>query len=137
MATARKFATALLAGAIMVSGAWAGASLVPVDEAKDSVTDGAVSAVSEGQEPAAATPAAAPPEASADLPAPPPDPSSLAAGQVLAGAAKTSILPRPEDYDGTWEQRQEKCATLSENAFTQVMDDPAEAGDHLASTGPT
>jgi len=135
MGTAKRFATALLAGAIMVSGAWAGASLVPLDDAQDSGLEGAVSAVSETQAPQSATPAAAPPEASADLPAPPPDPSSLPDGQVLAGAAKTSIAPRPEDYDGTWEQREEKCATLSENAFTAIMDDPVEAGDHLASTG--
>jgi hypothetical protein len=135
MGTARKFATALLAGAIMVSGAWAGASLVPVDEAQDTALDGAASAVSESQAPASATPAAAPPEDSARVPAPPPDPASLPDGKVLAGAAKTSIAPRPEDYNGTWERSEEKCATLSENAFTAIMDDPVEAGDHLAATG--
>jgi hypothetical protein len=120
-----------MAGAIMVSGAWAGASLVPGDGAQDSVTDGAVSAEPENQAP----PPATPPEDSADVPAPPPAPASLRDGQVLAGAAKTSIFPRPEDYNGTWERSQEKCATLSESAFAQIMDDPVEAGDHLAATG--
>jgi hypothetical protein len=119
----------------MVSGAWAGASLVPGDEAPDPGADGPVSAASETQAPQPATPAAAPPESSADVPAPPPDPASLRAGQVLAGAAKTSIFPRPEDYNGTWERSEEKCATLSENAFTAIMDDPVEFGDHLAAAG--
>ncbi len=131
----KRFATALLAGAIMVSGAWAGGSLVPGDEAQDPVTDGVVSADSEAQAPQPATPAAAPPEAGADVPAPPPDPSSLGDGKVLAGAAKTSIFPRPGDYNGTWERSEEKCATLSEHAFTQIMNDPVEAGDHLAAAG--
>ncbi|MFN2590223.1 MAG: hypothetical protein ABR518_05595, partial [Actinomycetota bacterium] len=35
-------------------------------------------------------------------------------GQVLAGASKVSIEPRPEDYDGVWEK--EGCATLDEDA---------------------
>ncbi len=69
------------------------------------------------------------------MPAPPPDPGSLPEGQVLAGAAKTSILPRPEDYNGTWERSEEKCSTLSESSFTRLMEDPVEMGDHLAATG--
>jgi hypothetical protein len=135
MGTAKKFASALLAGAVMVSGAWAGASLVPGDEGQDPTADRAVSAVSETQKPPPATPAAEPPAATAAAPAPPPDPASLQSGQVLAGAAKTSIAPRPADYNGTWERREQKCATMSENTFTALMDDPAEVGDHLASTG--
>ena len=136
MATAKKFAGALLAGAIMVSGAWAGASLAPVDDARETGADGALSAISgEKTSPSPATPAAEPPQSSADLPAPPPDPSVLADGQVLAGAAKTSMEPRPEDYGGTWETDHDKCATLSESSFTRLMEEPAEMGDHLASTG--
>ena len=131
---AKRFAVALLAGAVMVSGAWAGASLVPVDDTQDPVGE-AASAGSETQTPSAATPAAVPPEEGADVPAPPPDPASLPDGQVLAGAAKTSIEPRPEDYGGTWEQSKEKCSTMSESTFTRLMEEPAEVGDHLAATG--
>ncbi len=39
LATAKRVAAALLTGAIMVSGAWAGASLVPVDEEQLPVAD--------------------------------------------------------------------------------------------------
>ncbi|HEV2062087.1 MAG TPA: hypothetical protein VGR12_04475, partial [Solirubrobacteraceae bacterium] len=64
-----------------------------------------------------------------------PDAASLAEGQVLAGAAKTSIAPRPDDYGGTWETSKAKCATLSASTFQAIMDEPVETGDHLASTG--
>ena len=133
--TAKRFAAALVAGGIMVSGAWAGASLVPGNEGPAPVADKAGQSVIGTQEPPAATPEAEPPKATADVPAPPPDPGSLADGRVLAGAAKTSILPRPEDYNGTWERSQEKCATLSESSFTRLMEDPVEMGDHLAAAG--
>ena len=112
----------------MVSGAWAGASLVPVDEAPLPAADTAVQDVAASKAAPEPTPAAEPAEPSADVPAPPPDPSSLTAGQVLAGAAKTSIEPRPEDYDGTWEQRPEKCSTLSENFFTNAHGRPRRGG---------
>ena len=131
--TAKRFVAALVAGGIMVSGAWAGASLVPVDDAEETAAETVGQDVAATQ--AEPTPAVEPPETTAEVPAPPPDGSSLTAGQVLAGAAKTSIQPRPEDYGGTWEQRQEKCATLSENTFTNLMEDPVGTGDHLAATG--
>jgi hypothetical protein len=131
----KKAAAALLAGAVMVSGAWAGASLVPVGEEKVTVTENAGSDAREVKASSEPTPAAEPPGSTAAVPAPPPDPASLPEGQVLAGAAKTSILPRPEDYDGTWERSPEKCATLSESSFTRLMEDPVEMGDHLAATG--
>ena len=135
--TAKKFATALLTGAVMVSGAWAGASLVPVDDARRhrrrdrrrQVRTRAPGRTRAHAGDCAAEGGRGPPRASARSLA------SLADGQVLAGAAKTSILPRPEDYDGTWERSEEKCATLSESAFTAIMDDPVEVGDHLAATG--
>jgi len=123
-AAGKKFAIALLTGAVMVSGAWAGASLTPVssDDSPAAAEKAAVVAASVSKP--TATPASAPQPAAAAAPAAPPDPTSLNAGQVLAGAAKTSILPRPQDYDGTWERSEAKCATLSENAFTSLMDDP-------------
>jgi hypothetical protein len=134
-ATAKKFATALLTGAVMVSGAWAGASLVPVDDAKKAVDQTAAPALPETPATPPATPPAEPQQPGAALPAPPPDAASLPEGRVLAGAAKTSIFPRPEDYDGTWERSKEKCSTMSESTFTAIMDDPVEVGDHLAAAG--
>jgi hypothetical protein len=132
----RKAAAALAAGAIMVSGAWAGASLVPVDDEQVVIAEKGDTGVLETKAASEPSPPAEPPATkAAEVPAPPPDPSSLGEGQVLAGAAKTSILPRPDDYDGTWERDPAKCATLSENTFTRLMEDPAEVGDHLAATG--
>ena len=115
----------------MVSGAWAGASLVPGDEAQLRVPDKAAQKAG-GKK---AAPAPTPPADPAKPTAAPPDPASLPEGQVLAGAAKTSIAPRPDDYNGTWETSPEKCATLSESSFNRLMDDPAEMGDHLAAAG--
>jgi hypothetical protein len=99
----KKVATAFLTGALMVSSAWAGASLVPGPAAERSEA--------------------------ADATASPP------VGQVMAGAAKRSLFPRPEDYGGTWETRRERCATLSAEGFEGMLREPVDAGDHLASTG--
>jgi hypothetical protein len=129
----RRAVIAFLTGALMVSSAWAGASLVPVStgDSGDSA-DAPVAAQAEG----AAAPAKPPPGGGGGSdPGAVPDPASLPEGQVLAGAAKTSIFPRPEDYDGTWETSREKCATLSAEGFQAMLREPVEAGDHLASTG--
>jgi hypothetical protein len=129
--TGKRFAAALAAGAIMVSGAWAGASLVPGDDAQLRVPDKAAQKAGAKK----AAPAPTPPADPAKPTAAPPDPASLPEGQVLAGAAKTSIAPRPDDYNGTWERDREKCSTLSESAFNRLMEDPVEMGDHLAAAG--
>ncbi|MQB01014.1 MAG: hypothetical protein GEU78_12090 [Actinobacteria bacterium] len=50
-----------------------------------------------------------------------------APGEVLAGASKISIEPRPEHYGGTWVRSMEECRTISA--------DDAPSGDHLASAG--
>jgi hypothetical protein len=127
---------AFLTGAVMVSSAWAGAGLVPVgDSGKKTgaaaTADGELGAQAgdSGSQPAGAD------NTRASGPISLPDPASLPEGQVLAGAAKTSILPRPEDYDGTWETSREKCATLSAEGFEAMLKEPVEAGDHLAATG--
>jgi hypothetical protein len=99
----RKAVTAFLTGALMVSSAWGGASLLPADVAN--------------------------PLRAAEPPAPAPEP------RVLAGAAKTSIFPRPEEYGGRWETDRAKCQTLSAEGFEGMMSDPVEEGDHLAATG--
>jgi hypothetical protein len=131
----KKVAAAFLTGAAMVSSAWAGASLLPVpggDRAADTQSPrgdrDAKLTRSTTEQPSATAPAAGEPISL-------PDPASLPDGQVLAGAARTSIEPRPEDYDGKWETSRSKCARLSPEAFEGIADDPAEAGDHLAATG--
>ncbi len=129
----KKALAGFAAGAVMVSSAWAGASLAPVPG--DDVTKTAREAV---PVPSTTTPAPAPRPArrqGASTPAKrgtaSPDPSSLPSGYVLAGAAKTSIAPRPGDYGGTWEKDRAKCATLSESS----LQDPPALGDHVASAG--
>ena len=82
----------------------------------------------------AATPASDPTTA-ANAQVQVPDPSSLKDGEVLAGAAKTSTEPRPQDYNGTWEKSREKCETLSENGVNQLTTNTAEMVDHLAVAG--
>ena len=64
-----------------------------------------------------------------------PDPATLNNGQVLAGAAKMSTEPRPQDYNGTWEKSPEKCETLSENFINQLATNTEETVDHLAVAG--
>jgi hypothetical protein len=107
----RKMATAFLTGALMVSTAWAGASLVPApgDDAVEQVAD------TPAPPPSSAPPSDAQPRASAaahEGTGSPPAASSLPDGYVLAGAAKTSIAPRPAEYGGTWERDHAKCARL-------------------------
>jgi hypothetical protein len=128
----KKVLGAFLAGAIMVSSAWAGASLAPVPAEVERATRTKVPSYSGGPRPGRR---AAPTRTTATTQGVTTDPAALTAGQVLAGAAKTSIAPRPADYGGTWERSEAKCATLSPAVFEQIMDDPVEAGDHLASTG--
>ena len=129
----RRAATAFVTGALMVSSAWAGASLVPVstDEPERKRAQAAErDALAAGSsEPAPA------PTADSNTPLSLPDPASLPEGQVLAGAAKASIEPRPDDYGGTWETDRSKCSTLSADAFEGMLDEPVESGDHLAAAG--
>ena len=119
----------------MVSSAWAGASFAPTPQ--DEVRRQADNVTS--RLPAVGTPAGSHYSRSSTTAKSTPlsvtDPAALPAGQVLAGAAKTSIRPRPEDYGGTWERSRSQCARLSPEAFQGIMEKPVETGDHLASTG--
>ncbi len=127
----KKTAAAFLTGALMVSSAWAGASLVPSNAEEDPAANPV--ALPAGTTADAGTTAETP--APAPTPLSVPDPASLPEGHVLAGAAKTSILPRPADYDGTWERDRAKCSTLSPEGFQAAITDPIATGDHLASAG--
>ena len=136
---ARKALAAFAGGALMVSSAWAGAALVPVgddeivDRTRETVSNAGPQQQPQSQpQPQRQTSAPAAGEQSGRSV---PSGASLPDGRVLAGAAKTSIKPRPADYGGTWETDGSKCSRLSADAFTSFFDDPAEFGDHLASTG--
>jgi hypothetical protein len=106
--TARKLIVSFLVGILSMGVAWAGTGLVPIstnqrDQESGKVTvtqqDG-TSTASVGENTIGAL--------------------NLEAGQILGGAAKVSLFPRPEDYQSQfpgarWEQDQAKCETLSEN----------------------
>lgn len=53
---------------------------------------------------------------------------------LLVGAAKHSIAPRPEEYGGTWETDPERCRTLDPGLLATLGEDP-EHGAHLAHAG--
>lgn len=118
----RYLISSLLVGALSVGLAWAGAGLVPVKSSKlkdagadlEQITGGAVTARGEKSAEIVFDDQSAPPQ-----------------GYVLAGAAKVSIEPRPEDYDGVWIQDREQCATMSEALVTQLPG----SGEHLAAAG--
>jgi hypothetical protein len=134
---AKKATTAFFAGTIMVSSAWAGASLVPAGAEKTVEQTVAVTKPAAEPAPAKPTPASEPqkPAAAEKKAITVPPTSSLRDGEVLAGAAKTSIAPRPKDYDGTWETDHDQCARLSPEGFQAAISDPVQTGDHLASAG--
>jgi hypothetical protein len=99
-------ATGFAIGALLVGAAWAGGSLVPVE-------------LSSGQDTAPSELEQALSEATQSLPATDGQGGEaqalqLAPGQVLAGAAKVSMEPRPADYNGVWET--EGCETFGDDA---------------------
>ncbi len=105
----RAAAVGIATGALTVSAAWAGAGLAPVDveDTVEDLTDEAgsvhdtVGSADDGER-TAATPDATP------------ETVELADGQVLAGAAKVSMEPRPDDYGGVWQT--EGCETFGDDA---------------------
>jgi hypothetical protein len=127
-------AIGFLAGGVTVTSAWAGAALTPVpDEPAPAATATSAAVAAPAPAPAKRTKRTA--KTSATTAVSLQDPASLPDGQVLAGAAKNSIEPRPADYGGTWEKSPEKCATLSENGVQMLLEDPPGMGDHLAAAG--
>jgi hypothetical protein len=93
-----------LVGAMSIGLAWAGQGLVPVSSE---------TALDDALQPAAPA-ARQTPEgdtfAAGDTPQ-----LDLASGQLLAGAAKVSLQPEPDEYGGTWETDYDKCANLAPN----------------------
>ncbi|MBW3561580.1 MAG: hypothetical protein KY437_03705 [Actinobacteria bacterium] len=145
--TVRRLLIGAATGALMVSAAWAGTGLAPVDppeEATDVVTEvteqvdaetGDATRIGE------ATATAATPTSSLNAPEDPetfhePESVPLPAdapeqGWYHVGAAKVNLYPNPDAYGGTWVQDREACATLSESFFSDV---PGNA-DHVAAVG--
>ena len=108
---ARKLIGSFVVGVMSIGVAWAGSALAPVGTgaSKEEVPD--VARVPRDAAPDASAVAGAAVESG--------EPSAsqldLAPGQILAGAAKVSLEPRPQDYNGTWETDYNKCANLSDN----------------------
>lgn len=62
------------------------------------------------------------------------DPTTGPEPNLLVGAAKHSIAPRPQEYAGTWETDPERCRTLDPGLLATLAEDP-EHGAHLAHAG--
>jgi hypothetical protein len=127
-----------LTGALTVTAAWAGVGLVPVP-VPDSTTPVTASVDSllgqltdQGQAPAPTTTEGQPVTAG--------EAPSLAEGQMLVGAAKTSLAPRPQDMQADfpgarWEQKAELCKPLAPEYIQRLLADSEQKIDHLASAG--
>jgi hypothetical protein len=106
-----------LVGVLSIGMAWAGSGLVPIGAKDIPDTAGTQDATFVGQESATGE-ASAPASFS---------PTDLADGQILAGAAKISLFPRPEDYQddfpgARWEQDQTECENGATGDATHVAD---------------
>ena len=102
-------ATGLVAGALFVGAAWAGGGLIPVDL---SGSEGqATDAVSSELTKRLAARAESLPDEAGDGGV---QILELKPGEVLAGASKVSMEPRPAEYDGIWET--EGCETMGDDA---------------------
>jgi hypothetical protein len=120
-----------LTGALSVSVAWAGVGLVPVPSQPDGAVE-QVPAPLAGQ----AAPAAQPATAGATTAALP----ALSGGELLVGAAKTDLTPRPQDMQAEfpgarWEQDLATCKILDPGFVEQLASNTQEHLDHLAVAG--
>jgi hypothetical protein len=112
MTVLKKLIGSFLVGALSVGMAWAGASLVPAaDETIDSgaVLGGRKDVLPNNTGITAGDGAGATAGETSTLNL------DLGTGRLMAGAAKVSLEPRPQDYNGTWETNYDKCATLSDS----------------------
>ncbi|HWL66738.1 MAG TPA: hypothetical protein VNP73_12245 [Actinomycetota bacterium] len=107
----RKLFVSLLVGILSIGVAWAGSGLVPVNAVRQNEQSAAANnnfVGIEEQDSGEQEIAAAALE-------------QLEEGQIYAGAAKTSLFPRPEDYaeqfpGAIWEQDEAQCEVMDENA---------------------
>ena len=122
-ATAKKLLTSFFVGVLSVGVAWAGTGLTPV---ADHATDEVAATTGHTAKGAAAPLSAA---QDGDVAAQVSQSLDLSTGQVLAGAAKISLFPRPDDYkasgfpDARWEHDQSQCETFtpSQSALVGAM----------------
>ena len=97
--------SSFLVGALSIGLAYAGAVITPPKDATDPAGLMAKSQPKAGRQAIEEAPSVET-TGSGDF--------TLQPGQVMAGAAKVSIEPRPADYGGVWEK--EGCATLEDDA---------------------
>ena len=119
---AKTMLTSFIVGVLSIGMAWAGAGLVPISTDKEATKTSApgdikgfVGADAEGEAPSAPSFA----------------PADLQPGQILAGAAKVSLYPRPEDYQAQfpgarWEQDQTKCEITGAAGAQEGLSDVAD-----------
>jgi hypothetical protein len=119
-----------LTGTLMVSAAWAGIGLAPAPA--PSVPDG---------EPVAADEPGEPESSAHPSPGAAVSPAALGAGQLLVGAAKTSMEPRPDLADpeafpgARWETDPAECKTVAPEWFSDLPKAALNALDGIANPG--
>lgn len=127
---ARSSLVAGATGVLLVTVAWAGVGIAPVPTPTVPPVPGAVGSVT-GATPGKTALTVA---TGTDMPA-------LGAGQILAGASKNSIAPRPEDMKklgfpaARWETKAEPCKPFAPEYIQRLLEDTATEVDHLASAG--
>ena len=115
---ARKILTSFLVGVVSIGVAWAGAGLVPVNDLSTDV----VGTSGDRQRGVSGESGPLEGDMSAAL-----EFAAAAEGQILAGAHKEPIAPKPGAYNGVWEQDKDKCTTLPPN-----QDSFPEMATHVA-----
>jgi hypothetical protein len=113
-----RFVRPALTTALALGVAYAGPTLVPAADAPATQTAVTAAAAQTG---GGSTPVS---------------PARLGAGQLLVGAAKTSIAPKPGPED-TWETDPAKCRTTEPADFAALQEVAADATDGLANAGST
>ena len=127
----RSTLVAATTGALLVTAAWAGIGLAPVPS----------SPVPTPTLPTAPLPTGAPGGRTAVTAALSGEPVALGAGQILAGAAKASIAPQPDDMrtkgfpDARWETDKARCTPLAPETIQRMLAETRNEVDHLASAG--
>ena len=117
-----------LTGTLMVSAAWAGIGISPVPTAAPDTPLRAPIAKAAGSAVDGAAVAGI-------------SPTSVAAGQLLVGAARTSMLPRPEDMkakgfpDARWETDPAKCQRMDQSVLDQLPATAQQAPDGIVTAG--
>ena len=108
---AKTLLTSFIVGMLSIGMAWAGAGLIPISTKEKAAQSGDNATAFVGDE---SGDTASEGEAQSFSPA------DLQPGQILAGASKVNLYPRPDDYkaqfpDARWEQDQSKCEITDES----------------------